>query len=276
MALVHRPADASDYPIYARLFPDLGTGDPPPSPDLWRAEIAPYTWLFEQDGAPAGFLYHQRLAGVAYVRQLVVAPGLRRKGVGKQMMRDLGDDLRNHGITRWCLNVKPDNLAAVHLYESVGMREAYRSVALRFPWTLIHELTLPDRPVRTCPIDPAEDAAIEEAFRLPPGQLASRRASGRIVLRRLHDPGTPTSLGLGFAAFDPDFPGAFPFRVSAPYLAQPLLDGLRPHARPDLTHVQLVIEDDDHLAGLFIEHGAEIRLEFAHYKGLVPVRGARR
>jgi GNAT superfamily N-acetyltransferase len=272
MALDHRLADASDYPTYARLFADLGTGDKVPSPEIWRAEIAPDTWLFEQSGKPAGFLYHQRLAGVAYVRQLVVTPELRGHGVGRQMMDALADDLRRAGITRWCLNVKPDNAAAIRLYEGVGMHEAYRSVALRFPWSLIHELTLPDRPVRTCPIDPAEDAAIEQAFHMPRGQLAVRRAHGRVVLRRLHDPAAPTSLGLGFAAFDPDFPGAFPFRVSAPYLAQPLLDGLRAHARPDIPFIQLVVEDDDHLATLFVEHGAEVRIELAHYKGHVPAR----
>lgn len=270
MALVHRVAVASDYSTFARLFHDLGTGDELPSPEVWRAEIARDTWLFEQDGRPAGYLYFQRLAGVAYVRHLVVAPELRRKGLGRQMLDALADELRRAKITRWCLNVKPTNTAAVRLYEGLGMREAYRSVALRFPWSLIHELTLPDRPVRTCPIDPAEDAAIEEAFRLPRGQLAVRRAGGRVVLLRLHDPAVPSSLGLGFAAFDPDFPGAFPFRVSAPYLAQPLLDGLRAHARPDLADVQLVIEDDHHLANLFLDHGAELRLEFAHFKGNVP------
>lgn len=276
MALVHRIADAGDYPVFARLFADLATGDPLPSPEVWRAEIAPSTWLFEQDGAPAGYLYYQRLAGVAYLRHLVVAAEMRGRGVGQRMMLALADDLRSEGITRWCLNVKPDNLPAVRLYESVGMTEAYRSVALRFPWSLIHELTLPDRPVRTCPIDPSEDAALEEAFGLPRGQIAARRASERVVLRRLHDPGAPTAIALGFAAFDPDFPGAFPFRVSAPYLTQPLLDGLRPYARPHHTHLQVVIEDDDHLASLLLEHGAELRLEIAHYKGLVPTRGARR
>lgn len=268
MALVHRPATPADYPVFARLFLELATGDPTPSPEPWARDIAPQTWLFEQDGAVAGYLWFQRLDGVGYVRHVVVAPELRARGLGGAMLRALADDLRAGGISRWCLNVKPDNLPALRLYEGLGMRETYRSAALRFPWSFVDGLPPTDRSLGTCPIDPAEDAAIEAAFDLPPGQLALNRARPRVALRRLHDPEDPAAVALGFAAFDPDFPGAYPFRVAAPALAKPLLDGLRPHAeKPDMG---LVVEADPGLVDLLVRHGARVHLEIVHLEGTVP------
>ena len=70
----------------------------------------------------------------------------------------------------------------------------------------------------------------------------------------------------GFASFDPDFPGAYPFRVARPGLARPLLVALRPHARPD-TIMQLVIEDDEPLYHRLLAVGAALRLEIAHLRG---------
>lgn len=273
MTLAHRPASAADYPYFARLFPEMATGDPVPSPEVWARDVAPHTWLFEQDGAVVGYLYFERLAGVGYIRNVVVAAAQRGRGLGEAFLRALAADLRRAGCARWCLNVKPDNLPAVRLYTKLGMREVHRSVALRFPWPLVDRLPPPDRSLETCAIDPAEDPAIERRFELPPGQLAGARARARTVLLRLRDPADPAALGLGFAAFAVDFPGAFPFRVAAPSYAAPLLAGLRLHARPDLPDMGIVAEADPELAARLREAGAAVRLEFAHYAG--PLPGAR-
>lgn len=70
--------------------------------------------------------------------------------------------------------------------------------------------------------------------------------------------------------FDPDFPGAFPFRVAAPTLARPLLEALRPHARPGVDAVGLVVEDDDALAALLVAAGATVRARMVQYEGPLP------
>lgn len=267
MAVTHRPALAADYPDFARLFLELATGDPTPSEAMWRSDIAPQTWLFEQDGATLGYLYFQRLAGVGYIRHVVVAPGVRGRGIGRVMLEALAAELRAAGCVRWCLNVKPDNTAAIRLYERVGMRAAYRSAAMRFPWTLVEGLRAPEKPWTTCAIEPAEDEAIERAFELPAGQLAAARTNASVVLRRLHDPERPERVDLGFAAFNRDFPGAFPFRVTEPGLAVPLLMGLRPHARAELPTMGIVAESDPGLVELMSAAGARVHLVFDHYEG---------
>lgn len=269
MVLAHRPAVADDYATFARLFPELGTGDPIPEPAFWAREIAPHTWLFEQDGAPAGYLFFERLEGVGYLRHVVVAPEHRRRGLGLAMLRAAAAELRAAGCATWCLNVKPGNLPAVRLYERLGMREEYRSSALRFTWAQVDRLAAPDRALSTCPIDPAEDAAIEAAFALPRGQLAGNRAAQRVLVRLL-DPAAPTDLGLGFASFNPDFPGAFPFRVADPQYAAPLLAGLRPHARPDLPNMGVVAEAAPELTAHMLAIGATVHMEFCHFSGPIP------
>ena len=267
MALSPRPAVAADHPEFARLFLELATGDPIPTPEVFARDIAPQTWLFEQDGALAGYLWFQRLDGVGYVRHVVVDPARRGRGLGREMMLAVAADLRARGCDRWCLNVKPDNLPAIRLYDALGMRETYRSVALRFAWSLVDALPSSDRSLETCPIDPAHDAAIEAAFALPAGQLASYRGRPRIEPRRLVDPAVPDAV-LGFAIFHVDFPGAYPFRVADPSYAGPLLAGLRPLAeKPDMG---IVAEDDPALAEFMIRHGATVRLLIAHLEGPLP------
>lgn len=254
--------------MFARLFPELDTGDPLPTEEWWRTEIAPQTWLFEQDGEVAGYLYFQTLAGAGYVRHVVVAPGLRGRGVGRAMMAALAARLQERGCLRWCLNVKPGNTPAVRLYQAVGMRRAYSSASVRFTWGLVDRLR-PVEGVSVVGIDAAEDAAIQAAFGLPPGQLAAARENPGARLVRLHDPARPERVDLGFAAFYPGFPGAFPFRVVDPSLAAPLLAGLRPLARPEVEAMGVVAESDPGLVALLTDAGGKVVLDFDHYEGAV-------
>lgn len=270
MAPLHRPARADDYPAFARLFRELGVDDPTPSPETFLEDMAPSTWIFEQDGEVAGYLYFQRLADTGYVRHLALDPAARGRGHGRALLLALADHFRAAGCARWCLNVKPDNLPALRLYTGLGMREAYRAHALRFPWTLVDALPASELALGTCPIDPAEEAAIERAFGVPAGQLADTRARGGRVPLRLRDPAAPDDLGLGFAMFAPNFPGAFPFRVAAPRHARALLQGMRTHARPDLPAVQIVAEGDPGLVALLQSHGAALALEICHLAGPLP------
>ncbi|MCY1012240.1 GNAT family N-acetyltransferase [Nannocystis pusilla] len=250
-------------------LPRARHGRPDPSPAHWAAEIVPDTWLFEQDGEAVGYLFFERLDGVGYIRHVVVAPEHRGQGVGLAMLRAAAAELRAAGCATWCLNVKPGNLPAVGLYQRLGMREAYRSTALRFAWAQTDALPAPGRALETRAIEPGDDAAIEAAFALPRGQLAGGRAAKRVLLR-LVDPAEPSAVHLGFASFNPDFPGAFPFRVAEPEFAAPLLAGLRPHARPDKPDMGIVAEADPGLTARMVAVGARVHLEFSHFKGQVP------
>ena len=262
-----RPASAADYPLFARLFPELGVADPVAPAEAWDERQRPSTLVHELDGAPVGYSYFEVMDTLGYVRNVVLDPEVRGRGLGLPLMRALADELRARGCDRWCLNVRPDNLPAVRLYQRAGLRIAYRSAALRFPWSTVDALPVADMSLETCPIDPVEDARVEAAFDLPRGQLASLRDKPWRVTLRLRDPAAPDRADLGFASFDPHFPGAYPLRVARPAYARALLLGLRPHTLPEPPYMQVVVEDDEPLRELLLASGAELRLDIVCMRG---------
>jgi hypothetical protein len=184
-------------------------------------------------------------------------------------MEAVAERLREAGCTRWTLNVKVGNTPAIHLYERFGMRNAYRSTALSLPWEGVARLPRDGAPVTARLIQPAEDPAIDAAFAFPPGRIADLRTLGR-VLMRLVDPADPADPTVGVASFAPAFPGCYPFAVARPALAAPLLDALRPHARPADTHISLVCERDPELIAAVRAAGARVVHELIHMEGDIP------
>jgi ribosomal protein S18 acetylase RimI-like enzyme len=261
-----RPARSSDYPAFARLHPELASGDPVPSAERFAKEIAPACLVIEHGSEVVGYGYYQSLIDSGYVRHVVIAPEARGRGSGGLLMLAIAERLRRAGCERWRLNVKPDNEPALKLYHGLGLRELYSSVALRFDWERVASLPEASVRVHAGPIEPGQDPLVEGSFRLARGQLASARAAGRVLAQLTNTGGAP----LAAAVFDPSFPGAFPFKVRDPSLARPLLEALRRHARADLAHVQVVAEDDPALARLLIGVGAEVRLEVVHLEGPIP------
>jgi GNAT superfamily N-acetyltransferase len=262
-----RGAVPGDYDLFARLVLELATGDPVPEAGRWQETLMPTTLFFEEEGQVVAYAWATTLADVGYVRHVVVDPAHRGHGHGRVVMDTLAEHFRRAGCTRWVLNVKPDNLPAIRLYRSVGMRDVYLSTALRLEWSVVDRLPRPARAVTGRPADPAEDDALEAAFRLPKSTLATSRSYAGRVIVRLVDPAAADEARVGVASFDVEFPGAFPFRVADPTLGRSLLEAMRPHALPKHSNVGVVVEDDAALARLLIEHGAEVRLEIVHYEG---------
>lgn len=262
MSLVIRPATAEDLPLYLRLLPELGVDDPPPSPEQWRTLLQPATHIAERHGVPLGLCHWVPMGDGGHVRQLIVDPKARRTGAGRALLEFVAAQLRAGGATKWELNVKPENAAAIRLYESVGFRRAYGSSALRLTWAQVD--TLPASPPSAQrQLTSADDASLERLFHLPAGHVRWLREVHRVLLA-LVDPDGRWS---GFAAFNPSYPGAFPFRVTTPSLARALLEAMRPHALQGATFVGVVVEDDDALAALLRAHGAEVRTLVDHYAG---------
>ena len=112
---------------------------------------------------------------------------------------------------------------------------------------------------------------VESAMRLMSGQLQAARTTGDRVLMMLEERAASDLPEVaGVAAFDPLFPGAFPFAVARPELALVLLRALRPYARPDDTFIGLVVEDQPALVDALLAAGAEVRLKTFHMKGSLP------
>ena len=256
-----RRATPGDYPSFARLFPELLVDDPVPTAEIWASTFVPSTWVAVRGPQVLGYCYCQKYAASGYVRNVVVAPQARRAGMGRELMRTMAAELRAQGKTSWCLNVKADNLAALALYQGVGMTLKYRSCSFRFDWGALSAMPAGSAAVRSLPA--AREALLEALFDLPGGQLASARGLGRSLLEAITSDGqTP----LGLAVFDPKFPGAFPFRVKSLDAVTPLLEAMRQLVPTD-EFVNLVAEDDEQLVALLLEVGASLRHEIVHLAG---------
>lgn len=266
--LTVRPASAADYEHFVRLFPELGLRDMTPSRERWESVYAPETLFLEDREGVIAYGYGQTYQTVGYVRHVIVDPGQRRAGVGRAVMHALAARFRAAGCSHWCLNVKPENEPALRLYRSLGMEQVYTSTAFHFDWSLTARLSRDHAPVIACPVEPANDAAIEAAFQLPAGQIAAARARPGQILRCLLS--ISSSAPLGFASFDPSYPGAFPFRVAHPALAAALLDALQPYANPKAPYMQVVVEDDEELTHSLCAAGATVHLRTLYFRGPLP------
>ena len=259
-----RPARPDDYAVFTRLSPELHVNDPMPSAERWNADIAPTMLVAESDAQPVGYGFFQVLHGIGYVRNVVSAPEARRTGVGRALMTAMATHFRARGAKAWCLNVKPTNLPAVRLYERLGMKLMYASAALRMNWDKLEDLPADPPNAVVTMIAQTDDADLETALGLPSGLLRNYRDKRRTLLQIRH---AATREPLGAAAFDPAFPGAFPFRVQKPEHAGLLLRAMRAHALSEHDWVQLVIENHAELIELLRAAGASTHLEFVHYRG---------
>jgi len=264
-----RPATPADYEHFVRLLPELQVDDPTPPQERWETTMAPGTLIFEDQGAVVGYAFMQFLNDTGYVRHVVVDPAHRGRGVGRTMMEALAAGFREAGCSRWCLNVKPENTAAVRLYKSVGMEEAYLSTALHIAWSAVAGLPGVEREVTARGVEAGAEGAIEAAFGMVAGTISAARAQPWKVVLRLVDSVAPDDVRAGVASFDPRFPGAFPFRVGHPSLARVLLDGMRAHALPEHSSVGVVVEDDAELTRHLVAHGATVRMDILHFRGML-------
>ncbi len=266
-----RQARADDYAHFVRFFAELHVPEAPPVSDAFARNLAPSAFFLEEAGTPVGYVCCYAIGLLGYVMHVVVAPEARGRGVGRALLQATAERLRAAGCSRWTLNVKPDNVPAIRLYERFGLRATTTSVSLRVRFARLDALAPSDRELVGVLVADGggEDASIEAAFDLPRGMLAQRRALGRILLR-LQDPRVPADVGLGFAAFDPSLPGASPFRLGEPTYARAMLEALRARARPEHEAVRVNVEGDPPLAAHLRAAGAETALEVVRMEGELP------
>jgi ribosomal protein S18 acetylase RimI-like enzyme len=248
MTFQARDARESDYPSFARLFLELKVPDPTPTQEAYAARVRPHAFfLWEEAGAPVGYAFWQPIGKVARVLHVVVDSAAKGRGVGAALMREVATRARSRGCARWTLNVKPDNAAAIRLYERCGMRETGRWRSMEIAWRNVARLPLTEMRVdgdgEAFLVAPEDDAKVESAAGLLAGQIGSLRAGGDRVLLALKSEVSGTIAG--FAAFDPSFPGAMPFVAPRPWIARRLLEAMRPHARPGDTAVRISASNDD-------------------------------
>ncbi|MCK6447124.1 MAG: GNAT family N-acetyltransferase [Planctomycetes bacterium] len=268
--LVRRAASDADHPLFARFFAELEVPEAPPHFERWRSVMQPTSFFLERGGVAVGYAWYEVFGTDGYVRHVVADPAARRAGVGRALMRELASTFRAAGCTRWRLNVKSTNHAAIALYRRVGMAVEYPTSVSRLPWSALASLPRPAKTIEARELAPARDAAVERAFSLPKGRLASARTlAGARVLELVdhHDAANPK---VGVACFDPAFPGCFPFKVAKQEFAHALLAALEPVSPRPPEWIQLVIEDDVPLAKLVVARGGEELFEVLHFSGPLP------
>jgi GNAT superfamily N-acetyltransferase len=269
MTAAFHDATQVDYPEFARLFPELGTGDPVPDLEHWLKDSAPSTFLATRGSAVVGYAFYRLFAGAGYVANVVVDPGQRGRGYGREIMRELARRFRAAGAVEWSLNVKPENTAAIALYRSVGMQRAFDSMVLRLSWDQVERLPVqPGLAVRDLSVN--EDSHVNAAFGLPDGKLAELRTHAERRTLGLFEGQKPCGVAGLNLAFAPGIMGAFPFQVSRVALARNLFDAMRACGGTGHVSAQAVVENDAPLVGYLLGVGAEVHLKIEHHRGLVP------
>ena len=73
-----------------------------------------------EDNAVIGYIGSQTVLGEADIMNVAVAPEHRRKGIAKQLLIRLQDDLSRNQVYSLTLEVRASNLPAITLYEALG------------------------------------------------------------------------------------------------------------------------------------------------------------
>jgi GNAT superfamily N-acetyltransferase len=268
MPFVVRDATLADYPVFARLLPELGVPDPTPTPAEFESNMLPRVLLLEDDGDPIAYAFWRPYGKTAHVVHLVVAPNARRRGAGGVLLDAVRERAMGAGCTRWYLNVKRENTPAIRLYERNGFAHEEDVWALCIAWRDVDGLAGESGTTAYIPQVP-EYAALAERFGFEAGRLltVSSRA-GCIILALSLEAALTDSHALAarapvaVAAFDPAHPGAYPFAVDRPSLARPLLEAMRAHALVDrFDFVRVSVMKDRALVDALRAAGAEVVFE---------------
>jgi GNAT superfamily N-acetyltransferase len=256
VAFTTRLATPDDYPIFARLFPELAVHDPLPAPEHFAQRMLPRVLLLLDGETALGYAYWQRYDRTAHVVNVVIDPTARQRGAGLALMEALRAHVIEQGCERWYLNVKTDNTPALRLYNRCGLMLDHSIWALRLSWVQVDRLPgVSDGPVDAFVTTTADDEALMVSFGLERDRIALWRARPTTHLVALRRGGTL----VGFTAFDPTFPGAHPFRVATLDLAHALLDACRaaiPLGGYDYLHV--TVEKNMELRELLVAAGATV------------------
>lgn len=83
-------------------------------------------WLFERSERLCGYGIMVVALDEAHILNLCVHPELHNQGIGRAIMEFLIDLAKEHHAEQMFLEVRPSNLAAQHLYHSLGFTQVGR------------------------------------------------------------------------------------------------------------------------------------------------------
>jgi ribosomal protein S18 acetylase RimI-like enzyme len=276
-----RPAHLADYDQVEALFAELNVPGHFPDRSRFETEWLPVVIVATRavGAGPekvVGYIWPVTAASSVHIRHLAVSPDVRRQGVAKALMLETAKVYRAQGKTSWWLNVKPENEAAIALYQSLDFTAQATSAAVSVTWDLVLQqaqraLAHEGRDIGQAAVDDLEGAApwadrkIEALFGFESGRIDGVRSLGHRVLRCLVANGKVVSFG----AFDPGFPGSSPIAAVSPEWVWAQLATFRSSARPGETSLS-VFSEDERVANELLAHGAKLELRVMKMVGKLP------
>jgi GNAT superfamily N-acetyltransferase len=254
MSLTVRDATTADYGVFARLFPALGVPDPLLTTAQFEERMLPNMLIAEEVSDAVAYAHWRVYGRTAHVVHVVVDARARGCGVGRSLMDAMRMRIVAAHATRWYLNVKADNKAAIRLYERVGLAVEQRGWSMSASWSDLLAIAgdTEGRP-GDITVDQANQLAVERG--IDPERLALVRSRPGTVFVGLRNENGPCAL----AVFDPAFPGIYPIVVRQPDHARGLFEALFAHARAP--HVHLFVEGDAALADSLRAGGVALDFE---------------
>ncbi|WP_330982193.1 MULTISPECIES: ribosomal protein S18-alanine N-acetyltransferase [Enterobacterales] len=76
------------------------------------------------DGEMAAFAITQIVLDEATLFNIAVDPAFQRRGLGRELLEQVIDEVEKRGVVTLWLEVRASNVAAIALYESLGFNEA--------------------------------------------------------------------------------------------------------------------------------------------------------
>lgn len=83
-------------------------------------------WCYEENDELLGYGVMSVAAGESHILNLTVRPESRRKGIGRKLMKNFIQLAQRHHAETLMLEVRPSNVSAIRLYESMGFNEISR------------------------------------------------------------------------------------------------------------------------------------------------------
>ncbi len=80
-------------------------------------------WVYEENEIVFGYAVLMSAMDEAHVLNLSIAKSFQGRGLGRSLLAHMMQIARNHGAQNVFLEVRPSNLAAIGLYQSVGFNE---------------------------------------------------------------------------------------------------------------------------------------------------------
>lgn len=122
MSTTLRAMTADDLPAVFAIE-QVSHPSPWPMKGLQESLSSHAAFVLEQGGVVIGFAFVQRILDEAHLLDIAISPARRGEGHGRELLRQLMDEVLAVGVNIWFLEVRVSNKTAITLYQTLGYNE---------------------------------------------------------------------------------------------------------------------------------------------------------